>query len=82
MPRVTNLTSTWSSAIGPLAFGTPFQCRKGFVFISWAASAPSTIQEGLLMAPGDVIVVPAGNSVRLAVNDSSDHEVVYESFTA
>lgn len=82
MPRVTNLTSAWSSAIGPLAFGTPFQCRKGFVFISWAASAPASIEGGVLMAPGDVIVVPAGNSVRLAVNDSSDHEVVYESFTA
>lgn len=78
----TDLTTSWSSAIGPLAFATPFQCRKGFVFVSWAASAPATIQDGLMLGPGDVIVVPAGNSVRLARNASVDHELYYESFTA
>ena len=82
MPLLTNLTPSWSVAIGPLAQATPFQCRKGHVFVSWAASEPATIQDGLLLGPGDIIVVPAGNSVRLARNASVDHEVFYESFTA
>ena len=82
MPRVTNLTNAWSSAIGPFSFDTPVQCRKGHVFLSWGASAPSTLGEGFLLAPGDIFVIPAGNSIRLAINASTDHEIVYESFTA
>ena len=76
-----DLTTSWSTAIGPFTFDCPFQCRKGFVFLSYGASAPADVKNAFYMAPGDVLIVPAGSSVRLR-SETVDHEVFYEEFTA
>ena len=79
MALVTNLTASFGSNITVTA-ETPVQCRSGFVWVNWAASAPGDVRDSHLLGPGDVIVIPADNTFRMAAANGTAPEVQYESF--
>ena len=80
MALVTNLTAAFGSDIGPVTGDTPVQCRGGYAWVNWAASAPVDVTDSHLLGPGDVIVIPNGETFRLAAANGTTPVVHYESF--
>lgn len=79
MALVTNLTDAWGADI-PVTGNTPVQCRSGYVWVNWAASAPVEPRDSHLLGPGDVIVIPSGETFRLRAANGTTPEVHYEQF--
>jgi phenylpropionate dioxygenase-like ring-hydroxylating dioxygenase large terminal subunit len=72
--------SGFGSNIGPVSGETPVQCQAGYVWVNWAASAPGDITDSYLLGPGETIVIPNGETFRLAAANGTTPRVVYESF--
>ena len=79
MALITDLTAAFGSNIA-VASDTPVQCREGFVFVNWAASAPTNPADSHVLGPGDVIVIPAGTTFRMAAANGTKPVVHYEEF--
>lgn len=79
MALVTNLTAAFGGNI-TVSSDTPVQCREGFVFVNWAASAPTDVRDSHVLGPGDVIVLPAGTTFRMAAANGTKPVVHYEAF--
>lgn len=79
MTRV-NPTAAWSSQIST-AQDTPVQCLAGYCKINWASVEPSSTEDGLELGPGDIFVIPAGQSFRHVASRSTSPTLFYEEFT-
>jgi phenylpropionate dioxygenase-like ring-hydroxylating dioxygenase large terminal subunit len=79
MALVTNLTASFGSNITTTG-DTPVQCRSGYVWVNWAPSAPSDVTDSHLLGPGDVIVIPDGNTFRMAAANGTSPVVQYQAF--
>lgn len=86
MATLTLTLGAWSSDIGATTYDTVVQCTKGAVFVNWEASAPTDKTDGFYLVAGESIVVPAGNTYRVApaphIQALGDVKVNYQEFAA
>lgn len=54
------------------------QCRRGTLFVNWAAVAPGDIRDSLALQPGEVAQLPAGTTFRFAAPATDPATAWYE----
>ena len=73
-------SSSWSSGISTGARDMPIQCHAGYVKIAWGASAPASTDDGFELGPGDVIVLPSGQTFYHVASRETNPTLFYEGF--
>ena len=74
-------STSWSGGISTGSFDMPVQCRAGFAVISWrSAGAPASTNDGLELGPGDIFVVPAGQTWYHVAARGTQPTLFYEGF--
>lgn len=71
----------WDDNTGALTSDTLFQCQSGTVVISWE-SGPTTFPDGMQLAKGQSVIVPAGETVYFGALNSSPAVLFYAEFSA
>lgn len=69
MPRITDATAAWSSAV-TLAAGEFWQCHAGYIAVSTAASPGP--EDGIRLAEGQGVDIASGKDVKYRKLTSAD----------